>query len=148
MRRKDSQGVWDGHVHTAMFKMDNQQGPPVQHRKLCSTLGGSLDGRRVWGRMDTGICLAESPCCSPKTVTALLTRYTPKQNKKVKKKKNRMQKLRFLEFPGVQWLGFGTCTARARVQSLIGQLRSCKQVAWPKKKKEQKVSFHFQLIRA
>ena len=23
---RDSQGVWDGHVHTAVFKMDNQQG--------------------------------------------------------------------------------------------------------------------------
>ena len=26
---RDNQGVWDGHVHTAAFKMDNQQGPPV-----------------------------------------------------------------------------------------------------------------------
>ena len=24
---QDSYRVWDGHVHTAMFKMDNQQGP-------------------------------------------------------------------------------------------------------------------------
>ena len=24
---KGSQGVWDGHVHTAVFNMDNQQGP-------------------------------------------------------------------------------------------------------------------------
>ena len=24
---RDSQGVWDGHVHSAIFKMDNQQGP-------------------------------------------------------------------------------------------------------------------------
>ena len=23
------QGVWDGHVHTAIFKVDNQQGPIV-----------------------------------------------------------------------------------------------------------------------
>ena len=28
-RGRDNQGVWDGHVHTAAFKMDNQQGPPV-----------------------------------------------------------------------------------------------------------------------
>ena len=26
---EDSKGVWDGHVHTAVFKMDNQQGPPI-----------------------------------------------------------------------------------------------------------------------
>ena len=35
MRGRDNQGVWDGHVHTAMFKMDNQQGPTEQHRELC-----------------------------------------------------------------------------------------------------------------
>ena len=31
-REKDGgkgQGVWDGHVHTAVFKMDSQQGPTV-----------------------------------------------------------------------------------------------------------------------
>ena len=26
---QDSQGVWDGHVHSAIFKMDNQQGHTV-----------------------------------------------------------------------------------------------------------------------
>ena len=25
MERRDRQGVWDGHLHTAIFKMDNQQ---------------------------------------------------------------------------------------------------------------------------
>ena len=29
MGGRDSQGVWDWHVHTAVFKMDNQQGPTV-----------------------------------------------------------------------------------------------------------------------
>jgi len=24
---RDSQGVWDGHVHSAILKMDNPQGP-------------------------------------------------------------------------------------------------------------------------
>jgi len=27
VRGGDNQGVWDGQVHTAVFKMDNQQGP-------------------------------------------------------------------------------------------------------------------------
>ena len=43
---------------------------------------GSLDGRGVWGRMDTCICRAESLHCSPETITTLLIGYTPIQNKK------------------------------------------------------------------
>ena len=31
---KDTQGVWDGPVYTAVFKMDNQRGPTVQHMEL------------------------------------------------------------------------------------------------------------------
>ena len=38
MGERDNYGVWDGHVHTAIFKMDNQQGPTVQHMELCSML--------------------------------------------------------------------------------------------------------------
>ena len=68
-------------VHVAIFKMDNQQGPAVQHRELCSVLCGSLDERGVWGRMDTCVCMAESLCCPPKTITALLIGYTPIQTK-------------------------------------------------------------------
>ena len=36
------QGVWDGHVHTAIFKMDNQQGPNVQH--MAPWMGGEFGG--------------------------------------------------------------------------------------------------------
>ena len=32
----------------------------------------------VWGRIDTFLCMAESLCYSPETVTTLLTGYTPK----------------------------------------------------------------------
>ena len=31
---RNSWGVWDAHVHTAIFKMGNQQGPPVGHTLL------------------------------------------------------------------------------------------------------------------
>ena len=75
LRGRDSQGVWDGHVHSAVFKMDNQQGPTGQHKELCSVLCSSLDGRGVWGRMDTCICMAESLCCSFETITKLLISY-------------------------------------------------------------------------
>ena len=43
------QGVWEILVHTAMFRMENPQGPAVGHRELCSLLRGGLDGRGVWG---------------------------------------------------------------------------------------------------
>ena len=48
---------------------------------------GSLDGRGVWGRMDTRIYMAGSLRSSPETITALLIGYTPIQNKKFFKKK-------------------------------------------------------------
>ena len=33
----------DGLVSTAIFKMDNQQGPTVEHMELCPVVCGSLD---------------------------------------------------------------------------------------------------------
>ena len=51
-------------------------------KELCSVLYGSLDGRGVWGRLDTCIYMAEPLCCSPETITALLTGYIPIQKKK------------------------------------------------------------------
>ena len=72
---RDSQGVWDVHVHTAIFKMDNQQEPMVQHRELYSILHGSLDGKGVWGEMNTCMCMAESLCCPPETITTLFIGY-------------------------------------------------------------------------
>ena len=39
---RDSQGVWDRHVHIAVFKTDNQQGPTIQHMELCPIFYGSL----------------------------------------------------------------------------------------------------------
>ena len=62
--------------------MYNQQGSTVEHRELCSMICGSLDGRGVWGRMDTWICMAESFCCSPETITTLLIGCIPIQNLK------------------------------------------------------------------
>ena len=31
---KDTQGIWNGHVHTAILKIDRQQGPTAQRMKL------------------------------------------------------------------------------------------------------------------
>ena len=65
-------------VHTAIFKMDNQQRPILQHMELCSMLCGSLGGRGVCGRWIH--IYAESLHCSPEMTTALLIGYTAIQN--------------------------------------------------------------------
>ena len=75
----DSWGVWDGYMHTAIFKMDKQQGPAVEYMEFCSMLCGSLDRRGVWGRKDTCICTA-SLCYSPESITVLLFACIPIQN--------------------------------------------------------------------
>ena len=39
-------------------------------------------------RISIYVCMAESLCCLPETITTLLISYTPTQNKKFKRKKN------------------------------------------------------------
>ena len=53
-------------------------------QELCSMIRGSLDGRGVWGRMDTCVCMTESLCCSPETISIVNRPYTSiqKNNKK------------------------------------------------------------------
>ena len=49
-RGKDGDEIvrgWDGHVYTAIVKIDNQQGPTVQHRKLYSMFCNNLAGKRL-----------------------------------------------------------------------------------------------------
>ena len=53
----------------------------IYHMQLCSMLCGSLDGRGVWGKMDTCICMAQSLLCSVETIITLLISDTPIQNK-------------------------------------------------------------------
>ena len=53
--------------------------------QLYSMLCGSLDGRGVWGIMDTCTCVGESLCCSPEAITTLLISYTPLEDKEFKK---------------------------------------------------------------
>ena len=52
----------------------------------------SLDGRGVSGRMDTCICVVESLCCPPETITTLLIGCTQTQNKKFKTDQKKREK--------------------------------------------------------
>ena len=40
--------------------------------EICLMLYGSLDGRKVWRRMDTCTCMADYHRCSPEIITTLL----------------------------------------------------------------------------
>ena len=61
-------------------KMHNQQGPTIEQMELRSMLCGTLDGRGVWGRIDSCIWRAESLPCPPETITLLIS-YNPIQYK-------------------------------------------------------------------
>ena len=78
---RGGQGVWDRHIHIAIFKMDNQQGPTVQHKNSAQCYVPAWMGED-FGDYGFGICMAGSLCCSPETITALLPGYTPIQSKK------------------------------------------------------------------
>ena len=44
--------------YSAVFKMDNQEGPTVEHRELCSVSCGSQDEAGVWERwIHVYVCL-------------------------------------------------------------------------------------------
>ena len=74
-------------VYPVLFKLDNQEGH-IAHGPLLNVMW-NLDGRGVWGRMDTCICMAESLWCASEPITALLISYTPMQNKKFKNKQTK-----------------------------------------------------------
>ena len=46
-REMEKLGDWDWHIHTAIYKIDNQWEPTVQHRELCFILGNGLNGPRI-----------------------------------------------------------------------------------------------------
>ena len=60
---------------------------------LCSIRNSALCYVAAWmgvglGRIHAYIHMAESLCCSPETITALLISYTPIQNKMLQNKNN------------------------------------------------------------
>ena len=61
-------------VHSAILKIDIQQKPTVQHKKLCSIFYNNLNGERIRKRVDT--CITESLCCTPEVNTTLLINYS------------------------------------------------------------------------
>ena len=59
---KSSELNWTEHIHTAIYKIDYQQGPTVQHKELYSIFWDNLNGKRIWKTIDICICITESLC--------------------------------------------------------------------------------------
>lgn len=65
------------HFKNTENRMGNQQGPPAEHRELCSASCASLNEEGIWKRVDSCVCITESIYRAPETHTALLTSCTP-----------------------------------------------------------------------
>ena len=72
-------GDWDWHVHSidAMYKIEHQWKPTVEHKELYLTLCGDLNGKGIQKRGDICICMADSPCCTTETDTIFQSNYAP-----------------------------------------------------------------------
>ena len=46
-RGRDGPGVWDQQMQTIIQRMDKQQGPPAQHKELCSIPCGKQKWKRT-----------------------------------------------------------------------------------------------------
>ena len=57
-------------------KIERKEKNCLAHGTLLSYVAAWMGGEFV-GRMDTCICMAESLCCPPETITTLLIGYTP-----------------------------------------------------------------------
>ena len=68
-------------------------------KNLYLNVDGSInhDSRKGWGRMNTGMCVAESLHCSPETITTSLIGCTPTQNVFGVKKRFRLWSLKIFE---------------------------------------------------
>ena len=64
--------------HTAVFQVDNQQGPTIQYRDLCYV--AAWMGEEFGGEWITCICMVEALCCPPKTITTPLHRHCDRQH--------------------------------------------------------------------
>ena len=92
-----------GHVHTTIFKMDNQQGPTVQHMELCSM---TCEWEGCLG--ENGYVYMYGRVPSPETTATLLISYTPIQKNSLKKfiKKKKKQICPFIVHHSIQSFGF------------------------------------------
>ena len=68
---RDKSGAWEERTHTAVYKMDNQQGHTVQHGELYSIFCDNPYEKKNLKGMNICICITESLGYTPETNTTL-----------------------------------------------------------------------------
>ena len=70
---RDGLGVWDEQMQAIIYRMDEQQGPTVEHRELYSISCDKPEWKRIFEkRIDTCICIIETLCYTLEPNTTLL----------------------------------------------------------------------------
>ena len=119
-----------------LYQLSHQGSPTVWLREFCSVLHGSLEETEAWGRMDPCMCVAESLCCPPETITTLFVNwlYPSTRGKKVykraggflvEKQASQSENKSFIK-------GYSVCEACDR--SWRGTLKATHQWTWDKSK--------------
>ena len=67
---RDVDGSRDCHTEWSKSERENQI-------SYVNAYMWNLNGKRIWKRIDTCICITESFCCIPETNTTLLITYAP-----------------------------------------------------------------------
>ena len=77
IRGRDSWGLWDGHVHSVIFKMENQKDLLYSTGNSARRYAAALMGGEFGEEWIHVLCVAESLCCPPETIPTLFTDYIP-----------------------------------------------------------------------
>ena len=56
---RDKSGAWNAYTHTTIYKVDDQQGPTLQHRGLYLRFYDKLCEKRIGKRMNICTCITE-----------------------------------------------------------------------------------------
>ena len=84
MASRKSNSIRDLWYNTQYGPDKNNNYSTLKNRELCSIFCSKVNGKRIWKRINTHICITESLCCTPETNTTLLTNYEPIKNEKGK----------------------------------------------------------------
>ena len=89
MASRKSNSIRDLWYNTQYGPDKNNNYSTLKNRELCSIFCSKVNGKRIWKRINTCVCITESLCCTPETNITLLINYKIKQKSFKTFKKNK-----------------------------------------------------------